>query len=86
MFFKVVDYYVLTFLTGKLCVAKFSDDQWYRCKILYMKSKSDAFVRFIDYGNEEVRFSLFFLETFIAVMLYRFKKVLHILKQRFKFL
>ncbi len=38
-----------------VCVAQFSmDDEWYRAKVLNLKSNGEVTVLFIDYGNKEV--------------------------------
>lgn len=38
-----------------VCVAQFSmDDEWYRAKVLSVKSSGEVTVLFIDYGNKEV--------------------------------
>lgn len=38
-----------------ICVAQFSmDDEWYRAKVLSVKSSGEVTVLFIDYGNKEV--------------------------------
>lgn len=38
-----------------ICVAQFSmDDEWYRAKVLSVKSSGEVTVIFIDYGNKEV--------------------------------
>lgn len=40
---------------NEICVAQFSmDDEWYRAKVLSVKSTGDCTVLFIDYGNKEV--------------------------------
>uniref|UniRef100_A0A803JA64 Tudor domain-containing 6 n=1 Tax=Xenopus tropicalis TaxID=8364 RepID=A0A803JA64_XENTR len=36
---------------GSLCLAKFSDQQWYRCFTNFNKNSTDVF--FVDYGNTE---------------------------------
>ncbi|OCT81333.1 hypothetical protein XELAEV_18028151mg [Xenopus laevis] len=41
----------LSVTPGPLCLAKFSDQQWYRCFINTNKNSTDAF--FVDYGNTE---------------------------------
>lgn len=39
---------------NEVCVAQFSmDDEWYRAKVLSLKSNGDCTVLFIDYGNKE---------------------------------
>lgn len=39
---------------GLLCLAKFSDNKWYRAKIVKESGKNSYEVFFVDFGNVDV--------------------------------
>lgn len=43
-----------TIKVGALCLSKYTDGQYYRCKVIDHEAQDNLLVHFIDYGNDEI--------------------------------